>query len=1177
MTIRVRNRLAQTPDNKLGQVLLNLLPRLLRKLDRNAARVVYAPSTTSSSAFTDPQQQQPQLQEQLLRQQIQSQLLGTLSHCSERVRSINVNKNASVINWMEPVVEELPSWKSSITLTVAMSLLETAMPRCRGVSKNNNTAKTLLPGLMTFLEAQHSDLLFQETVEQSRKLQLRSAGWLILDTMALSSGMRVYSDWDLMVDGNTASGSKEAVSWDVLEEAPLPDMTAAQQVCGLGMLDWMLDVLLFWPATQSTDAGTSGLSVEGLERINHKRHKSGAVSSWDDLYLRQLKYVSVRYCLGAIAAAAQQQSGLFAEDRALLIAILTASGNSTHGRLAVSYLNQVVGTKNLVRREGRKRWAVNSESLCSIHLAVSLLILMIGDVDAAPVLSEYEASCGSLWKSVIGPRPTEATLVRSPLPVPVASKCVEFLLDHFRPTVKPSGTTSNNNDNDLDYLRLFLDLVVVLQDPSRHGVNWGIQLIHNIYSELRDADAREDWVAAFYERCLKTAISVLKSISNASAGTGEIGNGRGGGPLMDLPEGVPQPFGVRRDLTGLLRDHRERQQRNRLQTSVAMRAREVAYKMVAQLANETTIGEDDTQNKLSFEIPIVLFQCASAEDEKMQAHLARAMEAVLSVYKRLASMHAGITSDAMREHLVARLLPSLVSAACVDNAGCRMETVRWLSVFLLNMDPAASLHICSYLAQDADPFVSGLAKKALPKLKMMAGDVVMSYMTVKFLNAEDSVDRQTIRDDLEHTIDQMTTAGEIDRSAASVLLYDSGFSLESVLVALQNDKSTALEDCGLRRRSDAMQESQSGSKACGICYEDATMAYSMVCGHSFCLDCWQSYLRESVSSAAGTSAILRMHCPQHDCLARVTADTLQELSPDLLSTWNSAFLNSFTERNSKYSHCTGPDCHMIAHTETPPGVKGLPVTCESCDTSFCFHCSELPHQPARCNDHREWQRIFGSSSFWVRKNSKPCPSCRVPIEKNKGCNHMTCSRCGADFCWLCLSLLQTHMQTHTCNQYDPTADAADDEERRALFFTDRFQAHDDAGLYANDKLKVLNEKGESLAGRLWFVAEQEFETLVETTEELVAARQFLKWSYVAAWAIRSEPVKLDVFQMSQATLELVTERLTQMALANLEQVFATQGERGVRLHFRAMTFLRSTIRRYKQRILAIEDSSSFAS
>lgn len=30
--------------------------------------------------------------------------------------------------------------------------------------------------------------------------------------------------------------------------------------------------------------------------------------------------------------------------------------------------------------------------------------------------------------------------------------------------------------------------------------------------------------------------------------------------------------------------------------------------------------------------------------------------------------------------------------------------------------------------------------------------------------------------------------------------------------------------------------------------------------------------------------------------------------------------------------------------------------------------------------------------FWMLSNSKKCPHCKSPIEKNEGCNHMRCSK-----------------------------------------------------------------------------------------------------------------------------------------------------------------------------------------
>ena len=41
---------------------------------------------------------------------------------------------------------------------------------------------------------------------------------------------------------------------------------------------------------------------------------------------------------------------------------------------------------------------------------------------------------------------------------------------------------------------------------------------------------------------------------------------------------------------------------------------------------------------------------------------------------------------------------------------------------------------------------------------------------------------------------------------------------------------------------------------------------------------------------------------------------------------------------------------------------------------------------------------------WAEENKDKvsfCPMCRTKIEKNAGCNHMTCYLCGYEFCWAC--------------------------------------------------------------------------------------------------------------------------------------------------------------------------------
>jgi ariadne-1 len=212
--------------------------------------------------------------------------------------------------------------------------------------------------------------------------------------------------------------------------------------------------------------------------------------------------------------------------------------------------------------------------------------------------------------------------------------------------------------------------------------------------------------------------------------------------------------------------------------------------------------------------------------------------------------------------------------------------------------------------------------------------------------------------------------------------------------------------------------------------------------------------------------------------------------------------------------------------------------------------------------------VHGSSSFWIKINAKPCPTCKVPIEKNGGCNHVTCSNCRAEFCWICLSYIHDHFQVHACNRYNPAEGAEEDEERRAIFYTDRFRAHEEAELFIKQKMNDWDDKWQTIASKLWFVSDDEFELLLESMESLSAARNFLKWSYVAAWAMRRSTRILDMFTLLQGTLELVVERLSVMIQGNYDDVYKLEGENGVRMHFRAIGFLQSSVCQYQKRILS---------
>jgi len=75
------------------------------------------------------------------------------------------------------------------------------------------------------------------------------------------------------------------------------------------------------------------------------------------------------------------------------------------------------------------------------------------------------------------------------------------------------------------------------------------------------------------------------------------------------------------------------------------------------------------------------------------------------------------------------------------------------------------------------------------------------------------------------------------------------------------------------------------------------------------------------------------------------------------------------------------------------------ITCGECRMDLCLAgCGRVYHGESSCE-----QSLDEASQALINGSTKPCPNpgCRAPIDKNEGCNHMTCSQCRTEFCWIC--------------------------------------------------------------------------------------------------------------------------------------------------------------------------------
>ena len=189
--------------------------------------------------------------------------------------------------------------------------------------------------------------------------------------------------------------------------------------------------------------------------------------------------------------------------------------------------------------------------------------------------------------------------------------------------------------------------------------------------------------------------------------------------------------------------------------------------------------------------------------------------------------------------------------------------------------------------------------------------------------------------------------------------------------------------------------SYSKSKECIICSETIeypdTNKVKLSCGHDFCVECWEIYLKEKINN----SNVVKITCMQHGCGVVLSKDFIKTIlnNDDALIKKYEKFLERqnllMSQKNVKF--CPIPDCDGYAEKKDNKYVK--------CNFGhdFCFECLKQPHGKQKCQeiidaDFEEWKK---------HKIVKRCPNCKIWTEKNEGCNHMTCVECKFQWCWLC--------------------------------------------------------------------------------------------------------------------------------------------------------------------------------
>ncbi|GJV40100.1 zinc finger, C6HC-type containing protein [Tanacetum coccineum] len=189
------------------------------------------------------------------------------------------------------------------------------------------------------------------------------------------------------------------------------------------------------------------------------------------------------------------------------------------------------------------------------------------------------------------------------------------------------------------------------------------------------------------------------------------------------------------------------------------------------------------------------------------------------------------------------------------------------------------------------------------------------------------------------------------------------------------------------------ESNQVPDRFCDICMDPKTESEmfrnTKVCRHMFCLECIRGHV-----SAKVTENISKVRCPDPNCKGVIGPEVCRSIVPrEVLHRWEKALCESLIIGAEKF-YCPFKDCSALLVDDVGETVTSS--ECPHCNRLFCAQCKVTWHSGMSCSkyqslgkDERDPCDIMLMN---LAKNEKwkRCPNCHFYVEKNTGCEHISC-------------------------------------------------------------------------------------------------------------------------------------------------------------------------------------------
>ena len=282
----------------------------------------------------------------------------------------------------------------------------------------------------------------------------------------------------------------------------------------------------------------------------------------------------------------------------------------------------------------------------------------------------------------------------------------------------------------------------------------------------------------------------------------------------------------------------------------------------------------------------------------------------------------------------------------------------------------------------------------------------------------------------EQKIEEFIQYSDLSKAKAELVLMNNNWNIDILMNECYDNNQKIMEKSGIaqtpesqKKLDEYFKEHKISKNKCLVCHEDVEPEniVCLECNHQFCSNCFKEYLKEKTKEPL---TLLSTKCPMQFCNFQVNSEIIKKMfadQPDEMNIYKKCLIRNFTESNADIKLCPNPKCDLFIKL---PGHGMEEINCY-CGKIFCFKCLRDGHRPCDCEMIQIWEEKIkneGENTKLFLANIKQCPKCHRDIEKNQGCNHMTCKKeaggCGYEFCWVCLGEWKPHDNSYyECKKY----------------------------------------------------------------------------------------------------------------------------------------------------------------